>query len=74
MKRFMKGCGIAALVMIVLGVLLGVTAGSVAGISTISQVVDGVTGGRVQMGFGSGRWGIGWGNLSQTLSGICVIS
>lgn len=61
MKRFMKGCGIAALVMIVLGVLLGVTAGSVAGISTISQVVDGVTGGRVQMGFGSGRWGIGWG-------------
>ncbi len=58
MKKFMKTCGIIALVMIVLGVALGIAGSSVAGRATISQVVETVTGGRVKVEFGDGGWGI----------------
>lgn len=58
MKKFMKTCGIIALVMIVLGMALGVAGSSAAGRTTISQVVESVTGGRVKVEFGDGSWGI----------------
>lgn len=58
MKKFMKTCGIIALVMIVLGVVLGIAGSTVAGRTTISQVVETVTGGRVKVDFGDGSWGI----------------
>lgn len=56
MKKFMKTCGIIALVMIVAGLTLGIVASSRAGRSTISQVVEAATGGRVQIDFDRG-WG-----------------
>ena len=57
MKKFMKTCAVIALVMIILGIALGIAGSSVAGRSTISQVVETVTGGRVRVDFGEG-WGI----------------
>ena len=59
MKKFMKGCAIVALVMIIAGVGLAVAAGSVAGTQSISQVVDSVTDGRVQVNLnGLTEWGV----------------
>lgn len=49
MKRFMKGCAITALIFAILGCILGMIGSSMAGRTTISQVVDAVTGGRVHM-------------------------
>lgn len=56
MKRFMKGCAITALVFGVLGCILAMIGGSVAGSATVAQVVDSVTGGKVRLG--SNHW---WG-------------
>lgn len=58
MKKFMKVCAIMALIMIVLGAALGIAGSSTAGRTTISQVVDMVTGGRVRVDLGNGIWGI----------------
>lgn len=55
MKKFMKVCAVLALIMIVLGAVLGAAGSTAAGRTTISQVVDTVTGGRVQVRF------LGWG-------------
>lgn len=49
MKGFMKGCAITALIFAILGCVLGMIGSSMAGRTTISQVVDAVTGGRVHM-------------------------
>lgn len=56
MKKFMKTCAIIALVMIVAGIALGIVASTRAGRSTISQVVEAATGGRVRLEFDEG-WG-----------------
>lgn len=48
MKRFMKNCLILMVIFVVIGAVLGIVGGSVAGRATIEQVVEDVTGGRVQ--------------------------
>lgn len=59
MKKFIKGCGIAALIFLALGLALVIAAGTVRGRETISSVVKTVTGGRVQINFdGLIGWGI----------------
>lgn len=59
MKKFMKGCAIAALIFLVLGIGLAVAAGTVRGRSTITKVVETVTGGRVSLNFdGLFSWGM----------------
>ncbi len=64
MKKFMKCCGIIALVLVALGLVLAFAAGTVRGRDTISRVVETVTGGSVQIHFGDlGKWGI-WMNDS----------
>lgn len=49
MKKFMKGCGITALVLLILGLIMAVVAGSIQGRTTIEDVVESVTGGRVKL-------------------------
>lgn len=56
MKKFMKGCAVTALILIVIGFLLATVAGSVKGRTTISEVVESVTGGRVHIN-PYGFWG-----------------
>ncbi|MCI8529709.1 MAG: DUF4097 domain-containing protein [Lachnospiraceae bacterium] len=56
MKKFMKGCGIAALVLIAVGLSLGLAGRSMAGQDTIRDVVQDVTDGRVRMN-GNNWWG-----------------
>ena len=50
MKKFMKGCGIAALILIVLGIIMGVVAGSIQGTALISDTVEKVTDGIMLIG------------------------
>lgn len=45
----MKGCAITALVLIIVGFILGMTAGAVQGPRVIGSIVETVTGGRIQM-------------------------
>lgn len=47
MRKFMKGCAITALCLIVLGFTLAAVAGTVRGRTTIQNVVESVTGGRI---------------------------
>lgn len=63
MKGFMKGCAFTALVLLLAGLILGTAAGTARGRSTIEEVVEKVTGGRVRinLGFGEG-WGITMGD------------
>lgn len=49
MKKFMKGCAITALVLFVLGFVLATVASSIRGRTTIEDVVESVTGGRVNI-------------------------
>ena len=49
MKKFMKVCGITALILIILGIILGVAAGSVRGRIAIEDAVRAITGGRVNL-------------------------
>lgn len=59
MKKFMKGCAIAALIFLALGIGLAVAAGTVRGRATITKVVETVTGGRVSLNFDSlFSWGM----------------
>lgn len=63
MKGFMKWCTITALVLLLAGLVLAVAAGTARGRSTIEEVVEKVTGGRVRINLGSGPdWGITVGN------------
>lgn len=65
MKRFMKGCGITALIFAALGFVLALAGGSVAGSSMIAEVVESATGGKVHMNpYSWWRWGI---NVSDGL-------
>lgn len=59
MKRFMQGCAITALVLIVLGLGMAVIGGSLKGKQAITSVVESATGGRVNVKLNSlSDWGI----------------
>lgn len=60
MKKFMKVCAIIALVLVVLGFMLAVVAGTLTGKKTIKNVVESVTGGRivVDFDFDDDDWGV----------------
>lgn len=59
MKKFMKGCAIAALILLLLGLAMAFIAGSVEGTSKVNELVESVTGGRVQLNLEpSDNWGI----------------
>jgi hypothetical protein len=61
MKKFMKGCASTALVLFVIGFVLATVASSIRGRTTIENVVESVTGGRVHMNltpFTGRGWGI----------------
>ncbi len=59
MKKFMQGCAITALVLIVLGFAMALIAGTVKGEKAIETVVESVTGGKVKVNFGNlADWGI----------------
>lgn len=59
MKKFMKGCAWTALILIVLGFVLALAAGTTKGAATIRDVVHNVTGGTVNVDFtGLDGWGI----------------
>ncbi len=53
MRKFMKSCAITALVLIVLGLVMAIMAGSIKGRTAIKDVVEAVTGGRVQINLDS---------------------
>ena len=59
MKKFMKGCAIAALIMIVLGLALAFVAGTVRGSAAITEVVERVTGKRIHINLGWGSFPFG---------------
>lgn len=59
MKGFMKGCAITAAILLIAGLVLGVTASTARGRTTIQEVVEKVTGGRVRINLGGDEgWGI----------------
>lgn len=74
MKKFMKGCLIAALVLCVIGVVLAVAGGSVRGSAAISEMVEKVTGGRVHLNLGNGDgWGLNLdGQIVENITGLDV--
>lgn len=55
MKKFMKGCAIAALILIVLGIVMGIVAGSIQGPVVINDTVSHVTNNRVHFNFNGFR-------------------
>lgn len=59
MKKFMKGCAVTALILVVLGLALAAIGGTAKGGAVISQAVETVTGGRVRINLGNwANWGI----------------
>lgn len=60
MKKFMKGCAITALVLLLLGVTMTIIAVAVKGTTSISEVVESVTGGRLHVDLDprDNDWGI----------------
>lgn len=60
MKKFMKGCGITALILLAVGFVLAAVAGTIRGRTAISDVVEAATGGRVHLNLGNwwdfGNW------------------
>lgn len=58
MKKFMKVCAITALVLVVVGLVLGIVGSTAKGSSVISDVVENVTGGRVKINTKPWDWGI----------------
>lgn len=60
MKKFMKVCGITALVFVVLGAALALIGGGLQGRRKMQEIVDSVTGDKVKINLGSdiGGWGI----------------
>ena len=68
MGKFMKSCAWAALVLVVVGLVLAMTAGTVKGGEAIHEVVNKATGGLVQVNLGNGN---GWGlKIGEKFSGI----
>lgn len=53
MKKFMRGCGITALILIVVGLVMGIVASGIQGRGVISDVVEEVTHGYVHYDLGS---------------------
>ena len=49
LKKFMKGCAMTALVLFVIGFVLATVASSIRGRTTIEDVVENVTGGRINL-------------------------
>lgn len=60
MKKFMKSCAITALVLFVIGFVLATVASSIRGRTTIEDVVESVTGGRIRVNL-TPFLGRGWG-------------
>ena len=59
MKKFMKVCGITALILFILGLVLALVAGTTAGAKSISEIVESVTRGKVHVNLGGpDDWGI----------------
>lgn len=60
MKKFMKTCAIIALVFLIAGVVMAVTAGTIKGTSAIGDIVESVTGGRLHVNLDSlaDEWGV----------------
>ncbi|MCM1065438.1 MAG: DUF4097 domain-containing protein [Eubacterium sp.] len=58
MKKFMKGCAITALILFVIGFVLATVASTVRGRTTIENVVESVTGGRVRVHLNPFDWGV----------------
>lgn len=69
MKKFMKVCGIMALIFLMLGIVFAVAAGTAKGRMKINQVLETVTGGRVTADFDSFmNWGLRFrDNVSDSL-------
>ena len=67
MKKFMKGCAITALCLIVIGFTFATVAGTVRGRTTIQNVVESVTGGRIHFDLADlfDEWGL---NMSDGLN------
>lgn len=58
MKKFMKGCAITALILVLIGVLLGIAAGSMHGRAAMEKAVETMTGGRLHLRLGGNEWGL----------------
>lgn len=59
MKKFMKGCAVTAFVLFVIGIVLATVASSIRGRTTIEDVVESVTGGRIHIRLNPfSNWGI----------------
>ena len=69
MKKFMKGCGITALILLAVGFVLAAVAGTIRGRTVISEVVEAATGGRVHLNLGNWwEWGFeSWGDLFDNI-------
>lgn len=60
MKKFMTGCGITALIFIVVGFVIGSVAGAIQGPKTIGNILESVTDGKVKMQAGKiADWSLG---------------
>lgn len=71
MRKFMKGCAITALILLVLGVGLAVVAGAVTGTATVSEVLEAVTHGKVHVNLGAvDDWGVFVGEEDEVLYDI----
>lgn len=71
MKKFMKVCGITALILLILGFVLALAAGTAEGAKSINEVVNRVTNGKVHVGLGnSDEWGIFFSDNSELLYDI----
>ncbi len=53
MKKFMKNCGIAALILFVVGLIMAAVAGTIQGRKVIEDVVTSVTGGKLHLNLSS---------------------
>lgn len=59
MKKFMKGCAITALILLILGFVAAIVAGTVEGANSINDIVKSVTDDKVNINLGNGEgWGI----------------
>lgn len=56
MKKFMKRCAILAFIFAVLGCVLGMVGSTIAGRSSISQMLEDISGGRIHAGEGWRNW------------------
>lgn len=54
MKKFMKGCAITALVLVVLGFVMVAVSGRLVGMKAVHDIVDTVTDGKMKIGLGGG--------------------